>query len=290
MAVPKGLLVVPIGFNPSGDVRAITLSADDYLNCVLEAGLTGGGVGEPKGNLVTICGFDPDGKLRAIELDANDNVLMTLLGGSANQIVKSDGTDAEWSTLADVIEAAILTVDGDIMIREGGVVKRLAKPAIGQILGESGQIPAWIAKPSGAYTEGSRVYNDANISIANTTWTLITFNQENYDTDVIHSTTVNPGRLICKTAGKYDIKAHCAWAHNAAGHRLCRIYLNGTTTLATGPASAPVALGCTSFVFTNYEFAVNDFIEFHVYQNSGGALNVITAGVESPAFMMQRIG
>lgn len=144
MANPKGLLVIPIGYNPSGDIRAFTVNVNDYLNTVLETGLTGGGMGEPSGPQAVVCGIDPDGNIRAVELDENDNLLISLLGGSANQIIKSDGTDAEWDDLTDVIEAAILTTNGDILIRNAsGIVTRLAIGSNGQILGVSGSLPAW---------------------------------------------------------------------------------------------------------------------------------------------------
>jgi len=41
MAEPKGFLVVPVGFNPSGDLRALELDANDYLKVALAAWLEG---------------------------------------------------------------------------------------------------------------------------------------------------------------------------------------------------------------------------------------------------------
>ena len=41
MAEPKGFLMVPVGFNPSGDLRTLELDANDYLKVALAAWLEG---------------------------------------------------------------------------------------------------------------------------------------------------------------------------------------------------------------------------------------------------------
>lgn len=50
-----------------------------------------------------------------------------------------------------------------------------------------------------------RVYNNANISIPNATYTALQFNSEDFDTDNMHDNTTNNTRLTCKTAGIYLI-------------------------------------------------------------------------------------
>ncbi len=150
MTDPKGVLIVPVAFNPSGDVRAFTVDASGYLNTVLSTGLTGGGMGEPEGELFTLLGYNPSGELKALELDANDNLLITLLGGTAWDVIRSDGVDAEWDALADVIKNAILTSNLQVIVRNAaGNVVALGPPTTGQVLGESGGDLAWIA-PGGA--------------------------------------------------------------------------------------------------------------------------------------------
>lgn len=143
MGEPQGVLIIPIGYNPSDEQRAITVDINDYLHTVLATGLTGGGMGEPRGKIAVACGYNPDGKLRTIELDADDNLLITLLGGAANQILSSDGTKFGAATIADVLEAAILTADGDILIRSGGVVQALPKEDDDDVLTLDSGIPAW---------------------------------------------------------------------------------------------------------------------------------------------------
>jgi len=41
MAVPQGYLIVPVGFNPSGDMRALELDADDALKVALSEAAKG---------------------------------------------------------------------------------------------------------------------------------------------------------------------------------------------------------------------------------------------------------
>lgn len=103
MGEPQGVLIIPIGFNPSDELRSVTVDANDYLHTVLTTGLTGGGMGEPVGPIATVAGYNPSGELRTIELDADDNLLITLLGGAANQILASDGTKFEAADLATLI-------------------------------------------------------------------------------------------------------------------------------------------------------------------------------------------
>src|SRR5512139_267514 len=93
-----------------------------------------------------------------------------------------------------------------------------------------------------AFNIGCRVYNNAAINIANDTVTALTFNSERFDTNGIHSTALNTGRLTCQTAGTYVITAHAAFAANATNRRQITIRLNGATIIAdsypmTGNAS-----------------------------------------------------
>ncbi|GAI27094.1 unnamed protein product, partial [marine sediment metagenome] len=142
----------------------------------------------------------------------------------------------------------------------------------------------------GLYSEGARVYNDADISINDNAPTELTFNRERYDTDTIHSTTVNPSRLTCMTAGKYLIVGQALFVANAAGRRAFVIRLNGTTDIAAYRAGLDSTNNVDVTITTVYDLATTDYVEFRVYQNSGVALAIVAAPNESPEFMMQRIG
>ncbi len=132
-----------------------------------------------------------------------------------------------------------------------------------------------------------RVYNSANISVANATAQALTFNSERYDTDTMHSTASNTSRITFTTAGKYEVGGCVRWAAQAtyAGVREIGIRLNGATYIVVndemGSASAN-ALTIIQAVTTEYVFAAADYVELVAYQSSGGALNAENAGNYSP--------
>jgi hypothetical protein len=137
----------------------------------------------------------------------------------------------------------------------------------------------------------ARVYNIGSISIPDVTWTSLTFNSERVDISAMHSTSSNTGRLTVPSGegGWYDLGGHAQFTTSAGGvARMIRIRLNGTTLLASapgGPISASFNAYCT--VTTKYLLAAGDYVELQVFQNSGGALNCITAANESPEFFAE---
>ena len=64
---------------------------------------------------------------------------------------------------------------------------------------------------------GARAFNSGALTIATGVNTALTFDSERYDTDAIHDLVVNPGRLTCKTAGKYAFWGYVDWVANAGG-------------------------------------------------------------------------
>jgi hypothetical protein len=153
-------------------------------------------------------------------------------------------------------------------------------------------------RPRDVYLAGSvkqstalsaRAYNSANISINSATLTKLTFDSERWDNDTIHSTSSNTGRLTATTAGIYMISAGVQWASNSTGNRELLIKLNDTTYILDKNCTAVTGAGTLMNVTTQYNLAAGDYVELVVYQDSGGALNIVTAGNYSPEFMMTRI-
>lgn len=137
---------------------------------------------------------------------------------------------------------------------------------------------------------GARVYHNANQSIADATSTILSFNSEDYDTDGIHDNVTNNSRLTCQTAGKYTITASISFDANNTGDRSAAFVLNGTTSIS-GQRVLPSNNGYTMLTpVVIYDLSVSDYVEVRVYQNSGGALNVVFGAEYSPYFIMQRIG
>lgn len=144
-----------------------------------------------------------------------------------------------------------------------------------------------VAKVADDTGKGARVYNDANISIPDSTPTALTFNSEIYDQDTIHDTGSNTSRLTCKTAGKYSIVGHVNFANGGGAIRSVMIKVNGSDVIAWDTSNFLTVPNLS--ISTLYDLSVNDYVELLVYQDSGGALNVNTAAKYSPQFAMQRI-
>jgi hypothetical protein len=138
----------------------------------------------------------------------------------------------------------------------------------------------------------ARVYHNANQSVANTTVVPLAFNTERFDTDSIHSTSVNNSRLTCRTAGLYLITYSLEFATNAVGLRSAVPRLNGDNTKFLDASEIPAISGGTTKLTgaTIYELAVNDYVELIVFQASGGSLNVLSTGNYSPEFGMVKVG
>ena len=143
------------------------------------------------------------------------------------------------------------------------------------------------------YTQGAKVYHDADQTISNNTWTNLSFNSEQYDTDTIHDNVTNNSRLTCKTAGKYLIIGRVWWEQNNTGHRLMLIRKNGGTIIADFNIDPPSDANnyCMMQICLIENLSVNDYVELRVCQDSGGNLDILTQGnARSPMFEMQRIG
>lgn len=142
----------------------------------------------------------------------------------------------------------------------------------------------------GGWTQGCRVYNNANISIANNTATALTFNSERYDTDSMHNTSTNTSRIAINTAGKYNVIGQCTFNASATGARSLQLLVNGSIIIAEKDEAGSAAIGARLNLSTIWDFSVNDYIEMVVTQTSGGSLNILNITAYSPEFMASRIG
>lgn len=139
-----------------------------------------------------------------------------------------------------------------------------------------------------ALANGSRcrIYNSAAISIPNDTFTMLTFNSERYDINAMHSTATNTGRMTVPTGwgGLYTVGCTLQFAANATGFRGLRLVVNGTTVIAEDLRNAITAVGVGTQMGLSgeYPLVAGDWLEVHVIQTSGAALNVAVAGNKSP--------
>jgi hypothetical protein len=132
----------------------------------------------------------------------------------------------------------------------------------------------------------ARVYNSAAITCTTGVVKTLTFDTERYDTNSIHSTTVNTSRLTCVTAGLYSIGGNAEFANNAVGTRNLAVLLNGVTTIVSEARGANGADLTRVNVHGDYRLVAGDYVELIAFQTSGGNLNVTAAGNYSPEFWM----
>ena len=124
---------------------------------------------------------------------------------------------------------------------------------------------------------GAAVYHNANQTITHGVSTFLSFNSEHYDTDTIHDTSTNNGRLTCKTAGVYLFYASVRWAANTTGTRVLETLKNGTSVLTQDNRNAATAFATGVSISKTVSLAVNDYLEARVYQDSGGDLAVVAS-------------
>jgi hypothetical protein len=200
------------------------------------------------------------------------------VGGTGNiDAIQMDEQASNPSTPASGKSAIFLKSDGLYVIDDAG---KVTGPLVASASG-------------GGYTEGARVYHDANQSIAPNTATALAFNSERYDTDGIHDPSTNNSRLTCKTAGKYLIMGNIQWAASASEtERTARIRLNGSAYIAVVGQIQRGTYSLCQVVSTIYDLDLDDYVELVVRQGTNGSIDVeCPPGHEySPEFMMQRIG
>lgn len=154
----------------------------------------------------------------------------------------------------------------------------------------------WTAGPGRTYS-GARVGRTTDQSINDATDTAIVFNAETYDdawSGSIHSTVTDPERLTVPTDedGIWQSYANITFESNATGYRQVDIVWNdgGSSQViarvnAVAVSGAPTSLA----VSTEYSMAAGEWIEVHVFQTSGGALNVEQHDRYGPIAILRRI-
>ena len=119
----------------------------------------------------------------------------------------------------------------------------------------------------------------ANQSTTQNTFTSITFDTEDYDSDGFHSISTNTSRITIPSGlgGKYRFSGVVSFAASSTGTRQARLIKNGTTTynLVQGESNGSGTL-TTTFTF-NYilDLAATDYVEVQTNQGTAGSLNVV---------------
>lgn len=213
--------------------------------------------------------------------------------GVATAVIAADysGWTAPSNTGSDLVfltkDSAGAAVVERMRIAATGLITLGGQPAISDLT--NAQHAHTSAATGGALTfgnpdKGARVYHSTTQATSNNVWFAVAFDSERWDTDAIHDTVTNNGRLTCKTAGKYLISGNIQFASVCTPIRM-RFKLNASTSYI---AYTNLSSGYTISMSTIYDLAVNDYVTMEVYQNSG-AINLTGAPNYGTEFMMQRI-
>jgi len=122
-------------------------------------------------------------------------------------------------------------------------------------------------------------YQNTVQSLADNTWTSLTIDTEDFDSDNGHSTSTNTSRYTCQVAGSYLVLGIASFAAGTVGNRAARLTLNGNNIKgsfvklgsATSTHSSAIATARTVVM------QVGDYVEVQGLQTSGAALNTSSA-------------
>jgi hypothetical protein len=135
---------------------------------------------------------------------------------------------------------------------------------------------------------GAEIYNDSDISVSNATFTVLQFNSIKWDSHGLAD--VSSGyRITVPVDGVYLITSVVRFDNNSTGYRYNGIFVNGGTNIVS--AQNAVTNASTYMVNTQiYRLTGGSYVQTRVYQNSGGALDVVYQGNVSPYLRLVRIG
>lgn len=131
-----------------------------------------------------------------------------------------------------------------------------------------------LARPPGAVIARSGAQ-----SISNEAWNTVAFTSaDERDTDAYHSTVTNPSRVTIPAGlgGWYDIGGFFSFTSHSTGNRIVQLLLNGVGTVYQSIWTGAVANGQT-MPMVPLQLVAGDYLEWQVFQNSGGALNLTVA-------------
>lgn len=132
----------------------------------------------------------------------------------------------------------------------------------------------------------ARIANSANLALANTAITTLTFDTTRYFTEAIGSS----DRFTAPRDGVYRIGGHARFAASATGQRVLYLRVNGGTYIAIDSRTSVGAGAPTDVhIATEYELAAGDYVQLQAYQDSGGSLTITAAGNYSPEFWLSEV-
>lgn len=132
------------------------------------------------------------------------------------------------------------------------------------------------------------VYNSTGVSIANAAanGTLMTYDTETEDSDNMHSTSTNLGRITMNTPGRYDYNIFSMLPNvpTTYSQYVINARINsggvatGGTSIRSWDFSTPGGAPCQASISFSKVFAIGDYVEVFYSQTSGSARTTNTSG------------
>lgn len=123
-------------------------------------------------------------------------------------------------------------------------------------------------------------FNSGVQSVASASFTVITFDSEDYDVGGMHSTSANTSRMTIPTGGDglYLLTANITFAPSTTGNvRGTRFVKNGATLGVTAtilPGASGSSVGTTSQLVAVMNLVAGDYVEVDVLQDTGSSMNI----------------
>jgi hypothetical protein len=185
-------------------------------------------------------------------------------------------TGSAWTNLDTTGMVNPMTTTGDTIYSSSGTTPaRLGIGSSGQVLTVAAGIPSWATPASGTPAfVGCSLTKTIDQSIANNTFTLISWDSEVFDTDGFHDNSTNNSRITIPSgkAGKYLITSQINWVANSSGSREISIYKNNANPIYT--QYVPTTGECGTPTVVILDLAVGDYVEAKGFQDSGAARSI----------------
>lgn len=169
--------------------------------------------------------------------------------------------------------------------RERSRLMSVENSLLGTPMGERNVLP---------FAIGERWNRGSNQAIATGTYTTVQFGTNTFDATAagysqMYSDTTNLWTIPAGLTGIWRMSGIARFAGHATGRRVARILMNGATTIYEYYIPAGAAIDINVIWSSTYPLEAGQYVEFQVWQNSGGSLNLL-GGAEMSNASMEFLG